>query len=115
MKNTKSLFIGFAWGVVTCLIVEIGVWFLFPSPQNALRFCTSFKEERYEDGFLPDFSYKLEAKITADQFKRFVRLTGFPESSRRNPFLYIIDKPEREYGKKAEYLGGTLYYEEFKY
>jgi hypothetical protein len=114
MKDMKPLFVGFAWGVVTCVIVEIGVWFLFPSPRNALPICTSIKEEFYQDGFLPDFSYKLEAKITADQFKRFVRITGFPESSRRNPYLYVIDKPEREYQKKAEYLGGTLYFEEFK-
>jgi hypothetical protein len=69
----------------------------------------------YIHGFLPDFSYKLEADIEPDEFKRFVRRMGFTDASRKNPTQYAIEKPEIEYRMTAEYHGRSLYFEEFKY
>jgi len=107
--------IGFVFGVSTCLFGMVGKAVFFPSPLQALPFCSAYKEEICEYGIIPDFSYKLEAKITEKQFKRFVYLVGFPESSRRHPHLYVIEEPESDYEKKAEYVGGKLYYEESRY
>lgn len=115
MKNTKPLCIGFVLGILTCGLATIGKIVVFPSPSEALPFCSTYKEEFCGFGLIPDYSYKLEAKISDNQFKRFVYLVGFPESSRRNPHLYVIDEPGDDYERKAEYVGGMLYYEESRY
>lgn len=64
--------------------------------------------------FLPDFSYTLEAQITDEQFRRFVRKMGFPESSRKNSHLYVIDERDHQYQMTAQYLRGVLIFEEFR-
>ncbi|MDB5345257.1 MAG: hypothetical protein JWP89_3634 [Schlesneria sp.] len=117
MNNKKSALAGFVIGMATCALPSIGGCLFFPSARQALPFrAVNIKEVESISGFLPDFSYKLEAdNITQDEFDRFARRMGFPDASRQNARLYVIDEPEREYHKKAEYLGGTLYFEEVKY
>jgi hypothetical protein len=116
MKTTKSLLVGFALGIATCLLMLVGKRLVFPTALQALPFgAGNIKEEVYINGFLPDFSYKLEADIKPDGFNSFVRRMGFPETSRRNDRLYVVEEREREYQKSAEYRGGTLYFEEWKH
>lgn len=117
MNNVKSAFVGFVVGVATCAIPSIGGCLFFPSARQALPFgAVNIEEVESISGFLPDFSYKLEAdNITQNEFDRFTRRMGFTDANRQNARLYVVDNPEREYHKKAEYLGGTLYFEEAKY
>lgn len=116
MKNRKPMLIGFALGVATCLLFWVGRRFVFPTALQALPFAAmNIKEEVYINGFLPDFSYKLEADIKPEAFDSFVRKMRFPESSRQNPRLYVIDEPAKEYQRRAEYFDGTLHYEEWKH
>jgi hypothetical protein len=117
MNHLKSAFVGFVAGVATCLLPSIGGCLFFPSARQALPFgAVNIREVESINGFLPAFSYKLQAdNISQEQFDRFVRRMGFTDTNRQHARRYVIDNPEREYHKKAEYLGGTLCFEEEKY
>jgi hypothetical protein len=115
MKNKKSIALGFMLGVAACVLLPLAVRVVFPTPLQALPIMASTKEEIYDSGFLPDFSYKLEAAVQPDDFDRFVRRMRFPAGSRQSATLYVVEEPEKEYRMSAEYRNGTLYFEESKY
>ena len=115
MNNKKSIAIGFAIGVAACILLSVGKRIMFPTPRQALPFgATSIREDIYVNGFLPDFSYKLEAKVKPDGFDRFVRRMRFPARSRQSATLYVVEEPDREYRMSAEFRDGTLCFEESK-
>jgi hypothetical protein len=112
MKNMILLSIGYVFGVISCLMVYIGKVQCFPNPRQALPVSARYSEECHEYGFTPDFSYTLEAAVTDEQFQTFVRKMRFPESSRKNAYLYMIGQPDSRYQKTAQYFRGTLRFEE---
>jgi len=115
MKSKRSIAIGFAFGVAACILLSVGKRVIVPTPRQALPFgATSIKENIYVNGFLPDFSYKLEAKVTPNGFHRFVRRMRFPAPSRQSDTLYVFEEPDKEYRMSAEYRDGILCFEESK-
>jgi hypothetical protein len=115
MSTKAAVAIGFGLGVAVCVLFATGKRILFPSPIQALPFrAYGIHEKRYINGFLPDFSYELEATVKQESFERLVRRMRFPPESRQSDTLYVIEDQERQYGRKTFYRDGVLYYQEFK-
>ena len=71
-----------------CTVAVIGFFWLRPEqmpPRRALPFDAEDVHEWYmANGFLPDYSYQLKAKITHEQFLRYVSRLGLtPHSDTR--------------------------------
>jgi len=115
MSNKKAVALGFVLGVVACMLFAIGKRMLLPSALQALPLhATAIKEKVYINGFLPDFSYELEATVKQEGFNRFVKRMRFPLESRRSDTLYVVETPKTQHTRRAEYRDGILYYEESK-
>ncbi|WP_373653426.1 hypothetical protein [Schlesneria sp. DSM 10557] len=110
MKNPAPLLISFVCGILACLFVVVGKMLIFPSAVQALPFLSAYREEYHDYGLIPDFYYKLEARMNPREFERFVYLVGFRPEDQKNSTLYLIELPD--YSKRAEYSGGELVYEE---
>src|SRR5688572_18330631 len=69
------------WLAASALIIMLVVWFFWPSSQWSFRralprTAQDVHEWYWEDRFLPDYSYHLKAKITPDEFQRYVQRLG---------------------------------------
>ena len=83
-KSTKLR--GFLRVIVGLVIVGIIGFFWIRPDQTRARRALPFSAEdvhewHLENGFLPDYSYQLKAKITADQFSRYVDRLGLTPHS----------------------------------
>ncbi len=112
MKRALPYLIG---AVITFGVIALAMaisFFLFPSPERALPFsATDITIEKHINGFLPDYSFHISAKITPEEYKRFVRRIGLS----KHPYDsdgWMYSETEKDWYRNADYKDGYLHYSE---
>lgn len=114
-ENNKKYLFGFLAAIFVWGLTKGLFYIFFPTPEQALPFgATDISIENHINGFLPDYSYNLSAKIKEEDFKKFIKKIGIHKYFIPDKNIYQEEDKENEWSREAYYKEGYLYYSEGK-
>jgi hypothetical protein len=116
LKDIKKYLIGFLAAVFMYVAINGFCFFFYPTPKQALPFgATQIQIQQYINGFLPDYSYDLKAKVSENDFQNFIKKIGLDKFYNPENKIYQDEDKKNEWSREAYYKEGYLYYSEGKY